>query len=154
MRICLSEVGSAPQTMDNLTGRDSVRDFAPLHQIQDKSIVDSLGPEETVGVVQCDSVGVARQTEDMSSLDLPVSPHPCEGRQLSLLIVLIKAPPGYSEGHVSSVRDKRPARVQLNTEVTTQHVFLSLPQLTLLFSSEAEGGSLSRLYGESSTALI
>ena len=118
IQVCRCEADSSPQTLDDLIlGETRTCDW--LHQIQQEGIVDSLGRLETLGVVECEDVGGAALTEDMTRPDL--LPCPCEGRQLRLLsLLLLAAPAGQSDPQVSSVRDKPPAgevKFQLDSDI-------------------------------------
>ena len=157
IQVCRCEADSSPQTLDDLIlGETRTCDW--LHQIHQEGIVDSLGPEETVGVVECEDVGGAGLAEDMTRRDLLPCPLSSEGRQLRLLTLLLAGPAGQSDRQVSSVRDERPAgevTVQLDSDITQLSLTVKcLPQLTFLSRSEGEGSALSRLQGDFSTVLI
>ena len=120
IQVCRCEADSSPQTLDDLIlGETRTCDW--LHQIHQEGIVDSLGPEETVGVVECEDVGGAGLAEDMTRRDLLPCPLSSEGRQLRLLSLLLQAGPAdQSEPQVSSVRDKPPAgevKFQLDSDI-------------------------------------
>ena len=122
IKVCGCEVHSSPQTIDDLILRETrlnmtnchwvrvvirVQSRAPLHQVHHKRVVDSLGPDETVGVVEGEDVGVGSPTQDVTRLYLLVSAPSRERREFGLLTGLAR-PHGNPDSNVASVRDERP----------------------------------------------